>query len=277
MKRLYAFNLLSCLLLMLAACSETSDVNQAEVQKAEAESSGVTPQCHLTMGWDPWAPYQYITPEDEVKGLEIDLVNAMAREAGCDISYEQDNWMNLLNGVRDGRIDLLGGATKTESRESYAIFSDNYRDESFHLYVRSDEIGKFADKSLKELLEGEFILGITEDYVYGDQVSALLDDERFSTKLLTVPVPEVNYYNLTQNAIDGFLEDPFVAAYTIRRKGLQGQIKSETMDIHSGDVSVMFSRKSVRPETVEAFNRALAKIKESGEYQKILDKYSHLR
>jgi polar amino acid transport system substrate-binding protein len=92
-----------------------------------------------------------------------------------------------------------------------------------------------------------------------------------------VPVPEVNYYNLTQNAIDGFLEDPFVAAYTIRRKGLQGQIKSETMDIHSGDVSVMFSRKSVRPETVEAFNRALAKIKESGEYQKILDKYSHLR
>ena len=277
MKRLYAFNLLSCLFLMLAACSESPDVNQAQAQKAETESSGVTPQCHLSMGWDPWAPYQYINPEDEVKGLEIDLVNAMAREVGCDISFVQDNWMNLLNGIRDGRIDLLGGATKTESRESYAIFSDNYRNESFHLYVRSDDIEKFADKSLLELLEGEFRLGITEDYVYGDQVSALLDDEKFSTKLLTVPIPEVNYYNLTQNVIDGFLEDPFVAAYTIRRKGLQGQIRSESIAIHSGDVAIMFSRKSVKPETVEAFNKALAKIKESGEYQKILEKYSHLR
>jgi len=277
MKKFCAFNLLSCLLLMLAACSESPDVNQAQAQKAETESSGVTPQCHLTMGWDPWAPYQYINPEDEVKGLEIDLVNAMAREAGCDISFVQDNWMNLLNGIRDGRIDLLGGATKTESRESYAIFSDNYRDESFHLYVRSDDFEKFADKSLMELLEGEFRLGITEDYVYGDQVSALLDDEKFSPKLLTVPIPEVNYYNLTQNVIDGFLEDPFVAAYTIRRKGLQGQVRSESLEIHSGDVAVMFSRKSVKPETVEAFNKALAKIKESGEYQKILDKYSHLR
>ena len=277
MKRLYAFNFLSCLLLVLAACSESPDANQAQVQKEQTESVGVTPQCHLTMGWDPWAPYQYITPEDEVKGLEIDLVNAMAIEAGCDVSYAQDNWMNLLNGIRDGRIDLLGGATKTESRESYAIFSDNYRDESFHLYVRSEDLEKFADKSLEELLEGGFILGITEDYVYGDLVSALLDDERFSTKLITVPIPEVNYFNLTQNVIDGFLEDPFVAAYEIRRKGLQGQIKSASIDIHSGDVAVMFSRKSVQPATVEAFNKALAKIKDSGEYQKILDKYSHLR
>jgi polar amino acid transport system substrate-binding protein len=277
MKKLYAFNLLSCLLLMLAACSESSDVNRVEVQKAETESGVVTSECHLSMGWDPWPPYQYITPEDEVKGLEIDLVNAMAREAGCDISFVQDNWMNLLDGIRDGRIDMLGGATKTQSRESYAIFSDNYRDESFHLYVRSDDIEKFAGKSLKELLEGEFKLGITEDYVYGDLVSVLLDDESFSTKLFTVPISEVNYYNLIQNEIDGFLEDPIVAAYMIRSKGLQGQIESESLDIHSGDVAIMFSRKSVQAETVQAFNRALAKIKESGEYQKILDKYSHLR
>lgn len=277
MKRLYAFNLLSCLLLMLAACSESPDANQAQSQKAETESSGTAPQCHLTMGWDPWAPYQYITPEDEVKGLEIDLVNAMAKEADCDVSFVQDNWMNLLNGIRDGQVDMLGGATKTESRESYAIFSDNYRDESFHLYVRSEDIGKFADRSLGELLEGDFRLGITEDYVYGDLVSALLDDDRFSSNLTTVPISEINYYNLIQNEIDGFLEDPFVAAYMIRSKGLQGQIESEALDIHSGDVAIIFSRKSVKAETVQAFNQALIKIKESGEYQKILDKYSHLR
>jgi polar amino acid transport system substrate-binding protein len=277
MKKLYAFNLLSCLLLMLTACSESSDVNRVEVQKAETESGVVTSECHLSMGWDPWAPYQYITPEDEVKGLEIDLIDAMAREAGCDISFVQDNWMNLLDGIRDGRIDMLGGATKTKPRENYAIFSDNYRDESFHLYVRSDDIEKFAGKSLKELLEGEFKLGITEDYVYGDLVSVLLDDESFSTKLLAVPISEVNYYNLIQNEIDGFLEDPIVAAYMIRSKGLQGQIESESLDIHSGDVAIMFSRKRVQAETVQAFNKALVKIKESGEYQKILDKYSHLR
>lgn len=225
------------------------------------------------MGWDPWAPYQYLTPEDEVKGLDIDLVSAMANGAGCSIVFMQDNWMNLLNDIRNGDIDMLGGATRTTSREEFAFFSDSYRHESFALYVRSGESEKYADKTLKGLLEDGFRLGITQDYLYCPQINTLQDDENFSSQFVSVPITEVNYYNLTHGQIDGFLEDPFVAAFTIKRKGLQGQIDPLSIEISSGDVAIIFSRASVKEETVQSFNQALAKLKESGEYENILAKY----
>lgn len=278
MKRVYSVGLISCLVFVLASCSDSSEPKKPEPQqvaeKATPKQQESKPNCQLNMGWDPWEPYQYLTPENEVKGLEIELVSAMAKEAGCDLKFVQKNWMNLLNGIRNGSIDLLGGASKTKAREKFARFSEEYRNESFVLYVRKGEAGNFQGQSLKDLLASNFKLGVTEDYIYGDEVSALQDDQETAGKFVSVPTTEVNYYNLIQNQIDGFLEDPFVAAYTIKRKGLGDQIEAHPITVHSGNVALMFSKKSVTPETVVAFNTALAKLKESGKYKKILDKYS---
>jgi len=278
MKKQWLFNLVACLFLFVMACGENPDSEPVKAPVSEAieavpEPAVVKAECDLIMGWDPWAPYQYLTPEDEVKGLDVDLVTAVANEAGCDITFEQDNWMNLLTGIRNGNIDLLAGATRTESREKFALFSDSYRHESFSLYIRPDESEKYADKNLKGLLEAGFRLGVTQDYLYCPQINVLQDDERFSSQFVSVPITEVNYYNLTQGHVDGFLEDPFVAAFTIKGKGLQGQIEALALEISSGDVSIIFSRESVKEETVQAFNKALAKLKETGEYEKILAKY----
>ena len=282
MKKCLLFSLVACLFLMLAACGESTDPQKAETTKTEAgkivsQPAATAAECNLTMGWDPWEPYQYLTPDGEVRGLEVDLLSAMANEAGCDVTFVQDNWVNLLAGIRDGSIDMLGGATKTESREKFAYFSDNYRCETFLLYIRAGEAEKFTGKSLQELLEGGFRLGVTAEYLYGDEVNALQDNEKFSSNFVHVPITEVNYYNLTQGYIDGFLEDPFVAAYTVRRKGLQGQIEALPLIVHSTDVSIIFSKESVDEEAVQAFNKALEKLKEDGEYDQILAKYRRVR
>ena len=259
---------------LLTSCGEAPKPEKKVEEKPKAEAVSILNKCKLNMGWDPWEPYQYLSVENQVRGLEIDLVGAIAKEAGCELNFVQKNWMNLLNGIRNGSIDLLGGATKTEAREQFAYFSDNYRSESFILYVRTGESEKYSGKSLKELLSEGFKLGVTQDYIYGEQVSKLQDDPALGANFVSVPTTEVNYFNLIQNNINGFLEDPFVAAYTIRRKGLQDEIQTHPLEIHSGDVSIMFSKKSVSEETVNAFNAALAKLKQDGRYQKILNKYS---
>ncbi len=274
MKKKLLISVLAYFTLILAGCGEPPKPPEPEPQKEKPQTSLLSPKCQLNMGWDPWEPYQYLTPEDQVKGLEIDLISAIAEEAGCSIKFVQKNWMSLLNDIRAGKIDLLGGASKTTARKTFAMFSDEYRHESFVLYVRAGESEKYAGKTLQALLDENFKLGVTQDYIYGEQVSELQDNENYASRFVSVPTTEVNYYNLLQNQIDGFLEDPFVAAYTIKRKGLQGEIEPHTIEVHSGDVSIMFSKKSVKPETVEAFNQALAKLKETGKYQEILAKYS---
>lgn len=280
MRKQWLFSLVVSSFLIFTACGENPDPQIAET--AESPPITVLPEpevvavaCDLKMGWDPWEPYQYLTPENEVKGLEVDLIGAIANEAGCDVTFVQDNWMNLLAGIRDGSIDLLGGATVTETRAEFAHFSDSYRHETFLLYIRAGEAEKYADKDLRTLLEEGFRLGITQDYIYSEEVDVLQDDENLAANFVRVPITEVNYYNLTQENIDGFLEDPFVAAYTLRRKGLQGQIEALSTEIESGDVSIIFSKVSVKEETVRAFNTALAKLRETGEYEEILARYRH--
>jgi polar amino acid transport system substrate-binding protein len=269
-------------MLILSACDnkpkpeqEVSQSSPKVVVEKTTNQSQTVDQCVLNMGWDPWAPYQYLTPDNEVRGLEIDLVTAIAKGANCEIKYVQKSWMELLHGIRAGNIDLVAGASKTPAREKFAHFSDDYRHESFVIYIRSGESGKFNDKKLKPLLEEGFRLGVTEDYIYGDLVSGLQDDPKFSKNFVYVPMTEVNYYNLLHNKTDGFLEDPFVAAYTIKSKGLNEQIEAYPIEIHSGDVAIMFSKRSVDEKIVEAFNQSLQALRASGEYNKILAKYSH--
>jgi polar amino acid transport system substrate-binding protein len=235
----------------------------------------VTESCELVLGWDPWEPYQYLTPDNKVKGLDIELIQSMARQIDCNVKFEQGEWMVLLESLKSGEIDMLGGASKTLTREIFADFSDPYRDESFVLYLLNEEKEKYAEKSIYELMDDKFRLGITEDYIYGEAVANIQDNEIYQAQIVSVPVTEVNYYNLIQGNIDGFLEDPFVAGYTIKRKGYSSKIVASGIKVHSGDVSIMFSKVSVKPEMVEQFNVALDDIKDSGEYQKILGKYSH--
>jgi polar amino acid transport system substrate-binding protein len=253
----------------------TEIVAETSMNVASMSDLKVTESCELVLGWDPWEPYQYLTPDNKVKGLDIELIQSMARQIDCNVKFEQGEWMVLLESLKSGEIDMLGGASKTLTREIFADFSDPYRDESFVLYLLNEEKEKYAEKSIYELMDDKFRLGITEDYIYGEAVANIQDNEIYQAQIVSVPVTEVNYYNLIQGNIDGFLEDPFVAGYTITRKGYSSKIVASGIKVHSGDVSIMFSKVSVKPEMVEQFNVALDDIKDSGEYQKILGKYSH--
>ena len=247
----------------------------AKERLEESVQQKVVASCELILGWDPWEPYQYLTPDDQVKGLEIELIQSMARQVGCNVKFEQGEWVDLLESLQLGKIDMLGGASRTEAREMFAHFSIPYRHESFVLYLLTENIENYAEKSIFELMDEKFRLGITEDYIYGDAISAIQDKEVYQSQIVTVPITEVNYYNLMQGNIDGFLEDPFVAGYTLKRKGIASKISASGIKVHSGDVSIMFSKVSIKPERVEQFNMALDSIKDSGEYKKILDKYTH--
>ncbi|NVJ59220.1 MAG: amino acid ABC transporter substrate-binding protein [Gammaproteobacteria bacterium] len=255
----------------IAACSKPPEKPAEKQAKTTLPTSKVA-DCNLLMGWDPWEPYMYLTPGDQVSGLDIELIKALAKEANCKLSFTQDDWMSLLKRVETGDVSLVAGASITEKRKEYALFSAPYRDESFVLYVRAGEADAFKN-SFESIADAGRKIGVTTDYIYGEQVSKLQDSEQYSGQFVYSAVGERNYYNLTQHNVDVIIEDPFVGAYNIKRKGLTDQIEQLDITIHSGEVHLMFSLKSVDHTIVERFNEALKKIKQNGTYQKILNKY----
>src|SRR5690625_7408413 len=77
------------------------------------------------------------------------------------------------------------------------------------------------------LLSNGFRLGLTSGYVYGDKIDTVLDNAEYQEQIVDVPVGELNFVNLMDFRIDGFLEDPFVAA-SINQRSEERRVGEET-------------------------------------------------
>jgi polar amino acid transport system substrate-binding protein len=172
-------------------------------------------------------------------------------------------------------VDILLGASKTEAREEFALFSDAYRMEEFSLYIRKGDKVRATYKTLDEFIQNGSRVGIVEDYVYGPDVSMLLDGDKTSKYFVNAIMGELNVARLLDEDIDGYLEDSFVGSSLLRRKALSNFIVAHGITIQTGNAYVMFSQKSVTQEQLNNFNTQLTKVKSSKVYQDILTKYSY--
>ena len=59
---------------------------------------------------------------DQPKGLFIDIVNAIARAEGWTLTYVACEWQACLDGVREGRIDLMPDVAYTAERDAVFDF-----------------------------------------------------------------------------------------------------------------------------------------------------------
>tara|TARA_R110002126_G_scaffold10245_73_gene46751 strand:- start:514 stop:1272 length:759 start_codon:yes stop_codon:yes gene_type:complete len=249
---------------------ETNDATASE--PAPQRMSAVSPQCSLTMGFDAWEPYQYMTVGNTVTGLDVELVRAVAADMQCELNIVQGSWVELLNLLKEGEIDFVLGASITEDRQQFAYFSEPYRQEQFSLFVRAEDAGSDLT-DIKSFVAAGKKLGIVNEYYYGDELAELYASAEYRPQFVGAIISEMNMARLLDEEIDGFLEDSFVAASILRRKGLDKLIKPHQISLGNNDVYVMFSKASVEEQRVAEFNRGLAAIKANGSYQQIMQRY----
>lgn len=118
-------------------------------------------------------------------------------------------------------------------------------------------------------------VGVVNEYFYGDEVATIYADEALRDKLVGALISELNMARLLDEEIDGLLEDSFVGASILRRKGLDKYIQPHNISLGNADVFVMFSKASVDEQQVQQFNQALAKLRSNGAYDKLMEKYSN--
>ena len=244
------------------------------VEEVSIDPATSAVSCHLTMGWDPWEPYHFMNPVGEINGLDVEIVSAIAADANCEVSFKRDSWANLLQGIRDGSIDLISGATLTPERETYAYFSEPFRMETFALFVRAEERDQYVGKDLRTLMDAGMRVGITDAYIYGDEVRAMQDDPEYTELFFPADVSGTSASRLLDGQIDGFIEDIFVASSMIRRRGLEEEIVTHPVNIGgSNAVRLMFSRSSVDEDLVTRFDQSLVHLRDNGEYDRIRNQY----
>jgi polar amino acid transport system substrate-binding protein len=201
---------------------------------------------------------QYENQRDQV------ILTHVAQHLHWCLSWEQreTNITRRLAMIRDGEVDALIGASKTDERSVYSRFSSPYRDESVLLFVRDGDLAKYnAIDSFDALLESRAMLIAVRDSWLGP------DYARHRQALLgTHRVDEVDTYVQGRGMLQLRRGDVLIAPDTfgdfLRVDPNQG-ISQLDWEPYRSPVYFMFSRKTISRDRVLEFNKALAEVMRS--------------
>ncbi|WP_216328805.1 ABC transporter substrate-binding protein [Deinococcus aestuarii] len=249
MKR--AFVLLSALALSSASLAATV---------ADVKNRGV-----LVLGTDPtFAPFEFKGPGGEVQGFDIDIARAVAKDLGVRLEVRPVGFGALMpQAVTSGRVDMaMSGITITPERAKVVSFSQPYYRSAQVFIVRGGNPGKFAwPGDVKGKTVG-VQANTTGQYVAGDVLkpkgATLKVYDDFAAGLADVRAGRIA-------ALIG--DAPTVADLG---KRLPGQFAQAGQDLAAEDYGMVFARGS---DLAAAANRTLARLRSSGEYQKLLNKW----
>jgi polar amino acid transport system substrate-binding protein len=225
----------------------------------------------LIQGWETYAPFSFLDSQKNLTGLDIEFVNEIAKGTGLTIQYSQAPWARLLRWVEEGKIHVVSSVTKTPERVLFGYFSDAYFKESFIVYVRKGEKGKYPYFSLKDFIGSGLRIGVIRDNIYGAEYDRLTKIAEFRSLLEPVTSDAQNHQKLLLGRLDGFIQESSRMAIADASEIVA---KVEPLFVIEEDfLHFMFSRKSTPPDVVQRFNSEILRMQTDGRYQKLFRKY----
>ena len=96
--------------------------------------------CQLKIALEQWPPYVYSKPNSAPTGLDLELTQAIFREAGCALQLLPElPTARRQRQFEQGALDVLLAASDMAERRKIARFSIPYRTESVSLFVRTED------------------------------------------------------------------------------------------------------------------------------------------
>ena len=209
-----------------------------------------------------FVPFEFVDESSgELVGFDIDLIKAVAEEAGLELKITPMEFDGLIAGIRTGRHDIgIAGITITEERDAHIDFSDPYYDAGLILAVRAEEEGISSEDDLAGKKVGTRSGSTSETYLKDNHpeadvvsfpgiVEAYMDLEAGRVDAVLYDVPNVKYYVSQDSATD--------------LKTAGGVLQGEQYGIAFPEDSPL----------VDKVNAALKTLRENGEYDRIYTKW----
>ncbi|RYZ08340.1 MAG: transporter substrate-binding domain-containing protein [Myxococcales bacterium] len=228
---------------------------------AAASLEDVQSRGELRWGGDLQGGEPYVF-EDEtqpglLKGFEVDIADALARQLGVRAKFTQNDWSNLVPALERGDFDVaLNGLEDTPARRARLLLSDPYYTYGETLTVRRGapytQLAQLAGKrvgTLNQTVASELLRGAGAEVVlYEGQQEPYLD--------------------LAKGRTEAVLLDHVIAE---RYGCVLADLTCVPTDLARGNYVIGLRRDDV--ELGRALNGALASLKSNGELRRILERW----
>src|SRR5690625_1402256 len=209
-----------------------------------------------------YVPFEYLDEETgELVGFDVDLITALAEEAGIEIEIETLEFSGIVAGLGSGKFDNgIAGMTITEERAESIDFTQLYYEAGLILAVTEDKLDEI--QSIDDV-DGKVVatrVGSTSEEYLKDNTDAT--PEAF---------PEIveAYQNVLSGRADAVLYDlPNVLYYSEKEAG--GELVTVDKKLTGEDYGIGFPKSS---ELRDKIDDALTTLKENGTYDDIYEKW----
>jgi len=269
-KKILCLVLALCLVCSFAACG---------ADKKETDKGTETGKEKLVMATNAaFPPYEFVDDNNEYAGIDVEIAELIAEELGMELEVADIDFGAITGGVQTGKYDFgMAGLTVTDERKESVDFTISYANGIQSVIVAEDSkytsfedfYTGFDDEGNPNGVKDGIKIGVQQDTT-GDIYSSS-DPEKWG-----FGEENVIRYKTGADAVQA-LKTGKVAAVIIDNEPAKSFVDSnDGLKILEGeytneDYAICVSKDN--KELLDKINKALQKLIDNGEVQKIIDKY----
>lgn len=210
-----------------------------------------------------YAPFESIKPSSEIVGFDIDVLNAVAKAEGFKVEYVNTAWSGIFASIKEKNDMLISAITITPDRAKEMDFSDPYFESTNYIAIpENSTIASVED------LKGKNVS--VQQGTTGDEALKKILGKDY-TGIKRFPANPAAFMELRNNKVDAAVADSGVVLIYLKEnpEAKLKIVKDAKFDKEFYGIAV---RKG-NTELKEKINSGLKKIKASGEYDQIFEKY----
>lgn len=208
----------------------------------------------------------------EIDGKTVGVCAELAEEAfarlGIDVIYTQYPFPRMLMYGKTGGVDAVMLVFKTSNREAYLYYPEHALSYEENVFFTKKGVKISYSGNLEEL--NAYTVGVIRGFSYGD----LFDHATFITRIEAID-DEMLLKLLLAGRYQVAVGCKSVISYHAEKMGVLDEITFLTPNLFDKNpLYIGFSKaKSENEELVIKFSEAIAELKKTGHYQRILEKY----
>lgn len=217
-----------------------------------------------------WCPNNCYPSKDR-PGIMLEISQAALEIQGYDLTYTELPWSRALNETRAGNYDAIIGAAIHDSsdfiypEEAVAVTQNCF-------FVRKESTWKYAGLSSLS----QIFLGIGQDETVSKEIDTYIEKHINTDRVQVISgldYMERNFRMLKTGRVSAIIADINVVNYLIREYG-ESYMFTNAGCLDNQLVYLAFSPKCKNAEKfIRIFDEGVKKIRHSGKFQHILDKY----
>ncbi len=203
-----------------------------------------------------YPPFESINDQKVIEGFDIDVMNAIAKEAKLDIEFVNVGWDPLLAGMAQGTYDIaISCITITPERAEQMLFSDPYYTAGQIVVVAKDNTTFTGKENLTGVVGSQ--LGTTGNM----EVDTL-------SNVTSKPYDDIGlaFTDLMNGQISAVICDSPVASAYVKKYSDKLKTVGEMFTTESYGIALAKGQ----TELLEKINKALAAVKKAG----LIDQYA---